>query len=226
MILHAARAFEIDGLGPQIVATFLEHKIVNRPSDLFLIKPDEIRDLDGFAELSSEKLVDEIQSRKTIELSRFILALGIRNVGEQTAIDLAEHFRTLAKLRHARVGDLAGIDGIGNVVAQSLVKFFGEEHNQDLIDAYEQAGVLVERAKTREGSTRLSGKTIVITGTLESLSREEAKERIRRSGGKISGSVSAKTDYVVAGESSGSKYEKAKKLGVAILSEKEFLEMM
>lgn len=222
-ILHAARAFEIDGIGPQTIATLLEQKLIQRPSDLFLLKPDDLLGLEGFADLSSKKLVEEIQSKKHIDLHRFILSLGIRNVGEQTAIDLATHFGTLEKLLSATKVDLEAIEGVGQVVAESILVFLGELHNQELIEAYLQAGVEIRSKKRPTTTSAIAGKTFVITGTLETLSRDDAKERLRHVGANVTGSVSSKTDYLVVGENPGSKLDEATKLGISILSEQEFL---
>ena len=182
--------------------------------------------LEGFAELSSKKLVDEIQSRKHISLSKFILALGIRNVGEQTAIDLAYHFGTLKKFLEADVVALQDVEGVGDVVAQSVIEYLAEKHHKDLIESYLENGVVVETMKAQKTSVAFAGKTFVLTGTLESMGRDEAKEKIRSLGGKASGSVSKNTDYVIAGTEAGSKLEDAKKLGIPVLSEKAFLDMM
>lgn len=226
-ILHAARAFRIDGIGPRTIATLLEKKIINRPSDLFLLKPDDLLSVEGFAELSSQKLVDEIQSHKEISLSSFLIALGIRNVGEQTALDLALEFGQLEKIITALVDRLSEVDGIGDVVAKSVVDFFVEPHNKDLIEAYKKAGVRVLDEKTRAlHSGSFAGKIIVVTGALQIFSRDEAKQKIREAGGKTSDSVSSKTDFVVVGAEAGSKLDDAKRLGVKTLSEKEFLDML
>jgi DNA ligase (NAD+) len=225
-ILHAARAFEIDGLGPAIIATLLEKKIINRPSDLFLLKLGDTKDLEGFGELSSNKLVDEIQSKKTISLSKFILSLGIRNVGEQTAIDLASAFNSLEKLMSANEASLESIEGVGQVVAESIYNYFQEEHGQKLIESYKQNGVIIESKKKSSVISRLAGKTFVLTGSLELMSRDAAKEIIRNRGGKVSGSISSKTDYLIAGEEAGSKLDKARKLKVEVLNEKAFIDMI
>ncbi len=225
-ILHAARAFGIDGLGPAIIATLLENKIINRPSDLFLLKPADMNGLEGFAEISSNKIVNEIQSKKKITLAKFIVSLGIRNVGEQTAIDISNILRTLEAVMSSTKEDLESIEGVGSVVAESIHEFFKEEHNQDLIQSYLQNGITVEPQKKMSGSSKLNGKTFVLTGSLEIMSRDDAKEKIRALGGSVSGSVSSKTDYVVAGTDPGSKYEKANKLGVKVLNEKAFLAMI
>lgn len=226
-ILHAARAFGIEGIGPQTIAALLERKIINRPSDLFLLKPDDLLSVEGFAELSSQKLVDEIQSHKEIPLSSFLIALGIRNVGEQTAIDLASEFGSIEKIISASVERLSEVGGIGDVVAKSVVGFFDEPHNKDLVEDYKKTGVQVFDEKTRAISRGpFVGKTVVVTGTLQVFSRDEAKQKIREAGGKVSSSVSSKTDFVVVGAEPGSKFDDAKRLGIRTLSEKEFLDMI
>ncbi len=224
-VLHAARAFEIDGIGPQTIATLLENGIISIPADLFILEPGEIEGLEGFAELSAKKLVEEIQAHKKITLARFILALGVRNVGEQTAVDLAVAFGSLQSLMDASLEGLTMVEGIGEIVAKSLLEFFAQEHHQQLVQAYLDNGVEIEAIKLKPPSV-LSGKAFVLTGTLENLSRDEAKELLREAGAKASGSVSKKTDYVVVGSSPGSKADKARELGVPVLSEQEFIDMM
>ncbi len=225
-ILHAARAFEIDGLGPQTIATLLESGLINTPADLFRLRPGDVLGLEGFADLSANKLVEQIQARKTISLSNFILALGIRNVGEQTAVDIANHFGTLEKVMRATLAELMEVEGIGDVVAKSVREFFDQDHNQKLVEDFLKNGVHVRVQQYKRNQTKATGKTFVVTGTLESLGRDEAKEAIRRAGGKVAGFVSKKTDFVVVGENPGSKFDDAKKLGVPLLSEKEFLAMI
>lgn len=225
-ILHAARAFGIEGLGPQTISTLLEKKIIQRPSDLFELAPADLTHLDGFAELSSRKLVEEIQQHKEINLANFLLALGIRNVGEQTAIDLANHFGSIDLLRQASLEKLQEVEGIGDVVATSVKEFFEEEHHRVLLDEYARVGIIIKSPPKKRIKNVFNGKTFVLTGTLSRLTREEAKERIRSAGGKVSGSVSKKTDFVVVGEEPGSKFDDAKRLGVRILSEEEFLAML
>ena len=225
-ILHAARAFEIDGLGPAIIDTLHEQKIINRPSDLFLLKPSDLIGLEGFAELSSKKLVEEIQSRHSITLAKFILALGIRNVGEQTALDLAKHFLTLQKFLDASSENLKDVEGVGEVVAVSVIDYLKEKHHQDLIESYLENGVDVTAMKKQKTSAAFVDKIFVLTGSLTSMSRDDAKEKIRALGGKASSSVSKNTDYVVAGADPGSKLDEARKHGVKVLSEEEFVDMM
>ncbi|OGL99971.1 hypothetical protein A2501_04465 [Candidatus Uhrbacteria bacterium RIFOXYC12_FULL_57_11] len=224
-VLHAARAFEIDGIGPSTIAALMEAGIIQLPPDLFGLVPDDLKTLDGFADRSANKLVIEIQSKKRIPLDRFITGLGIRNVGEETARDVAETFGTIDGIMDATVENLTRVENVGSVVAQSIVDFFWEEHNRNLVASYAKHGVVVEPAHKRV-TGQLAGKSFVLTGTLESLSRDEAKEAIRALGGDPSESVSKKTHYVVVGSDPGSKAEKARKLGVSILSESEFLTMI
>jgi DNA ligase (NAD+) len=221
--LYAARAFEIDGLGPQTVAALIEAKLIQRAPDLFLLKPEQLVGIEGFADLSSKKLVEQIQAKKKISLTRFIVALGIRNVGEETARDLAAHFGTIDKLMEATADELMAVPNIGEIVAESIGEFFKQKHNRELVEQYRANGVVIEKAEQVNGPQPLAGRTFVLTGSLETLSRDDAKEAIRKLGGDTAESVSKKTSYVVVGAEPGSKYEKAKQLGVAILSEKEFL---
>ncbi len=225
-ILYAARAFGIEGLGPQTIATLLERKIIQRPPDLFEISSPDLLGLEGFAEISSQKLVDEIQRHKEINLADFLMALGIRGVGEQTAIDIAGHFASIKSLRNASMEELRKVEGIGEVVAKSVKEFFDEEAHQSLLNDYQRVGIQIKNQPKDRIKNVLNGKNFVLTGTLLTLTREEAKDRVRNAGGRISGSVSAKTDYVVVGADPGSKFQEALRLGVVTLSEKEFLAML
>ena len=224
-VLHAARAFGIDGLGPQTVALLLEQNIIQRPPDLFRLTPDDLLSLEGFADVASHKLVEEIQRHKTINLPNFLVALGIRNVGEQTALDLANHFGSLEALQSATLETLREIDGIGDIVAKSVTEFFGQAHHRALLEDYRLVGIHVKDQSKRTQNV-FNGKTFVLTGTLTSFTREQAMERIRALGGQVSGSVSKKTDYLVVGVEPGSKYEDARGLGVRLLSETEFADML
>jgi DNA ligase (NAD+) len=224
-VLHAARAFGIDGLGPQTVSLLLEQKLVKSPPDLFALTAQGLLGLERFADVSSKKLVDEIQSKKRIALDRFIAGLGIPNVGEETAIDLAHHFGSIDRLMEATSGQLMAVPNIGEVVANSIFEFFAEKHHREMIETYKKNGVTIEHAKKREVGP-LAGMSFVLTGGLDSMTREEAKKKIRARGGDLSESVSKKTSYVIVGRDPGSKADKAKKLGVKTLSEKEFLAMI
>lgn len=224
-ILYAARAFGIDGIGPSTIASLIEIKLLKWAPDLFALKAEDLLELEGFAEISANKLVDEIQARKEIDFAHFIVALGIKNVGGQTAADLAEHFGSLEKLQKADLSELQKVDGIGKIVAESVADYLIDAHHQDLIEEYKKNGVKI-KPTARKTSNKLEGKTFVFTGGLETITRDDAKELVRKHGGKASGSVSKSTDYVVAGEEAGSKLDKAMALGVTVLSEKAFLAMI
>lgn len=223
-ILYAARAFEIDGLGEKIIERLITEGLLNTPPDIFRLQPGDLVGLEGFGDVSAKKLVEEIARRKTIDLDRFIVALGIRHVGSETAFALATSFGTLDHVVRATEEELRNVPDVGAVVAEAIVAFFSNPLTAKLLKDYEEAGVRVLEAKKIE--QQLAGKTFVITGTLATLGREEAKEAVRLAGGNVSGSVSKKTDYVVVGEAPGSKAEDAVKLGVPTLSEEAFLRMI
>ncbi|MBI4599079.1 NAD-dependent DNA ligase LigA [Candidatus Uhrbacteria bacterium] len=225
-ILYAARAFGIDGIGPQTIHLLLESGLVRSAPDLFCLTPDDLKDLERFADVSSRKLVEQIQSHKRIPFDRFILGLGIPNVGEETARDLAQAFGTLDRLRSASAENLTAVENIGEIVATSIVSFLREPRHVRLLEDYLATGVIIELPLAVQEDGRLSEIRFVLTGTLVSLTREEAKERLRALGAETTESVSKKTDYVVVGEDAGSKADKAKALRVPILSEKEFLAMI
>ncbi|MBU1131355.1 NAD-dependent DNA ligase LigA [Patescibacteria group bacterium] len=216
--------FNIEGLGPKIVEQLINEGLVTDAADLFKLTEGDLEPLERFAEKSAKNLVESIQSVKEIELAKFINALGIRHVGEETAIALAHQFGSLTKLESADLEELESIRDIGGVVAKSIYEYFRDRESQNFLKKLENVGVQVSSSKVQSG--KLSGKTFVLTGSLESLPRDEAKDKIRSLGGQISESVSQKTDYVVAGDEPGSKFDKAKKLGVKIISEKEFLKLI
>lgn len=224
-VLHAARAFGIDGIGPSTVGALLEAGLVKHPSNIFAIAEENLLSLEGFAETSARKLVEEIQRRRTITLDKFILSLGIRNVGAETAYDLAKHFKTIDELMNAGMDELTQIPQIGEVVAKSIVDHFKDPYHRETVADFLKHGVFVEPPKVA-ASQPFEGKTFVLTGSMEALSREDAEEKIKQLGGKASGSVSKKTSYVVAGAEAGSKLKKAQELGVPVLSEEEFLAML
>lgn len=224
-LLHAARAFGIDGIGPSTVALLLDNKVVQHAPDLFTMKVEDLMGLERFAEISSKKLVDEIQAKKSITLDRFLVGLNIRHVGEETGLLLARHFGTIDKLIEASAEELAAVQGVGEVVGKSVAEFLHDAANQRTIHDYQKNGVHILSAK-KATTGPLTGKTFVLTGTLSTLEREAAKEEIRTLGGDASETVSKKTFAVVVGENPGSKLEKAKKLGVKTLTEKEFLHII
>ena len=222
-------AFDIEGLGPKIIDQLVENGLVVDAADFFGLKEGDLVPLERFAEKSAKNLIEAIQSKKEITLPRFIYALGIRNVGEQTARDLAEHFGSLEKLAAASLEDLEKIKDIGPVAAESIYKWFHQKAHLDFLEKLKRAGVKIKKIKNLEKTKigrKLSGKIFVFTGALENLTRQQAKEKVRELGGKVSESVSKNTDYVVVGKDPGSKLEKAKKLGVRILRENEFLELI
>ncbi|MEK7497125.1 MAG: NAD-dependent DNA ligase LigA [Patescibacteria group bacterium] len=217
-------AFNIDGLGPQIIDQLMDEGKIHDAADLFIIKPVDLVGLERFAEVSSVKLVEAINKARTISLDKFIYALGIRHVGEQTARAVAEKFGSLANFMSVEFSEFQKISDVGPVVAQSLFEFVNNKKSQQLVERLLKNGVRVADAKKQAGG--LVGKTFVLTGTLLNLTRDEAKQKIIAAGGKVSESVSVKTDYVVAGVEAGSKLEKARKLGVKVLSEEELMRMI
>ncbi|MDP3794257.1 MAG: NAD-dependent DNA ligase LigA, partial [Candidatus Uhrbacteria bacterium] len=223
-LLHVVSrlAFDIRGLGDRIAEQLLQEGLVREPADLFKLKAGDLLALEGFAELSSQKLVDQIQAHRTVSLERFIYALGMRHVGEETARDLARVFGSIAEFRKATKERLVTVDGIGKVVTDSIIDFFQDVHERARLDHLLKE-VRVTSIIKRKAAEPLQGTTWVLTGTLSSLSREEAKQRIRALGGDINETVSKKTSFVVAGEAPGSKLDKAKELGVAILDEQDLL---
>lgn len=220
------RAFDIDGIGPKIIDQLMDVGLIGDAGDLFYIKKEDLLNLERFAEKSAQNSVEAIHAKKVISLDRFIYALGIEHVGEETAVVLAKQFRTFAALRKATEEDLQRISDVGPIVAKSIATWFTKPYHQKIIDKLIEAGVQIQEEKPQKGSTRLAGKAFVLTGTLESMSRDQAKERIRELGGDVSSSVSKNTDYVVAGDEPGSKYDTAQKLSVKILNEKEFLKLI
>ena len=226
---HFVKSFDIVGLGPKIIDRLIDEGLVSDPADLFKLEAGDILPLERFAEKSARNLIEAIQSKKKILLSRFIYALGIRNVGEETAQNLAECFGSINRIKDASREELQKITDIGPVVAKSVYDFFTEKRNLEFLEKLSRAGVRVispAPAKASAGKQKLKGKSFVLTGSLETMTRTEAKEKIRLFGGEISESVSEKTDYLVAGKEPGTKLGKAKKLGTKVIEEKEFLEMI
>ena len=230
-LLHFAgrRAMNIEGLGDKLVDQLVEGGLVRTPADLYKLGVAKLAALERMAEKSAANVWAGIEKSKDTTLARFIYALGIRNVGEVTARDLARHFGSLDALMDAGTGQLQEAPDVGPVVAESIAAFFREPHNREGVEQLRAAGVRwtegPPRAAAKEAGP-FAGKIVVLTGTLAAMSRDEAKERIEAAGGKVTGSVSKKTDFVVAGEEAGSKLDRAKELGVAVLDEKSFLEMI
>jgi len=232
------KAFDIRGLGIKVIDRFLDEGLIVDASDIFTLKEGDIEVLERFGKKSAENIIKEIKEKRKVKLSRFLYALGILHVGEETSLILSKIILKKIKNQKSKIKineilklfqsisleKLQEINDIGPKVAESIVEWFKDKHNVDLIKKLEENGVEIEGDKLV--LKKLEGKTFVLTGTMENLAREEVKEMIRKLGGNISGSVSKKTDYVVAGEEPGSKYEKAKELGVKIIGEKEFLKMI
>jgi DNA ligase (NAD+) len=223
----ARRAMDIEGLGDKLVDQLVEAGLVHTPADLYALMVEQLAGLERMGEKSARNLVDAIAASRQTTLARFIFALGIRNVGEATARDLAKYFGSLDALLVADVDALQAVPDVGPIVAESIAAFFGEAHNREVIDGLRRAGVhWPEGEPESDGSQVLAGKTLVLTGTLPTLKRDEAKARIEAAGGKVAGSVSKKTDYVVAGEEAGSKLEKALELGVPVIDEAALLSLL
>ncbi|MDT6961598.1 NAD-dependent DNA ligase LigA [Cupriavidus sp. SZY C1] len=228
-LIHFAqrRAMDIDGLGDKIVEQLVDMGIVRTPADLYKLGVAKLAALDRMADKSATNLVAAIDKSRSTTLNRFIFALGIRHVGEATAKDLAKHFGKLDNLLAADEAALLEVNDVGPVVAQSIAGFLAESHNVEVIEQLRAAGVhWPESEPTARAPLPLAGKTIVLTGTLPTLSREDAKEKLEAAGAKVAGSVSKKTDYVVAGAEAGSKLEKAQALGVPVLDEDGMLKLL
>jgi DNA ligase (NAD+) len=227
-IIHfvSRKAFDIDHLGEKIVEQLVEAGLIKDAADLFTLTVGDLEGLERFGEKSAANLVEAVSGAKKATLARFINALGISHVGEETAEDLAKHFGTLEKLRKADFGELQNIYGIGDKVARSIVEYFADKKNNEYVDKLLQNGVRIEKYISLASNGSLSGQTFVLTGSLSSMSREEAKEKIKALGGDISESVSKKTTAVIAGADPGSKLQKAESLGVKVLGEEEFLKML
>lgn len=216
-------AFDIDGLGEKILAQLMEEGLVETAVDIFKLKKDDLLGLERFAELSAQNLIDSIKEHSTVTLGRFIFALGIRHVGSKTAHDIATHFGSLEKFLGASSDNLHHIDGVGEVVADSVASWLKDRKNVTFVHDLVKAGVTVKNEKAKAGG-KFAGTTWVFTGTMDAMSREEAETKITQLGGNATSSVSKNTSYVVVGAEPGSKYDKARKLGVTILKEKQFLE--
>lgn len=227
LIHFASRtALDIRGLGDKIVEQLLQEGLAREPADLYELTPGDLEPLEGFGELSAKKLVAEIQAHREPTLERFLMGLGIRHVGAETASDLAQAFGSIEAFRAADHATLMQIDGIGEVVAEAIVEFLHDPQDKARLERLLQH-VTPQKTVVRDRSNLpLSGTTWVLTGSLASIGREEAKERIRAAGGEVSESVSKKTSFLVVGAEPGSKYEKAKKLGVTILEEEAFLKRL
>jgi len=229
-LLHFAsrRAMDIEGLGDKLVDQLVDAGIVRTPADLYKLGIAKLAALERMAEKSAANVNQAIEKSKDTTLGRFIYALGIRNVGEVTAKDLARHFGGIDALMDAGVEQLQEAPDVGPVVAESIAGFFRERHNREVIEQLRAAGVRWKEGAPARAATSgpFAGKIVVLTGTLAAMTRDEAKERIEAAGGRITGSVSKKTDFVVAGTEAGSKLDKANELGVKVLDEEQFLKLI
>ena len=228
-LLHFAsrRAMDVEGLGDRLVDQLVDQSIVHTPADLYRLGLLALANLDRMAEKSAQNVIDAVAKSKSTTLARFIYSLGIRNVGEATAKDLARAFGSLDALMAADEAALQSVPDVGPIVAESIAKFFAEPHNIEVIEQLRAVGVhWTETEASRESVGVLAGKTLVLTGTLPTLSRDAATELVEAAGGKVAGSVSKKTHYVVAGTEAGSKLDKAQQLGITILDEAGLLALL
>ncbi len=227
-LLHYASrgALDIDGLGEAIVDELISYKWVTDVSDLYYLKKEQLLQLPHFADKAAENLLEAINASKGRPLAKLLYGLGIRHVGSHMAGVLAKHFSSIERLKSASFDDLVAINEVGPKIAESVVLFFKQRRNLKVLDKLRKAGVKMEEAAKVRVSQKLAGTTFVLTGTLVSFTREEAKEMIEAQGGRVSSSVSSKTNFLVVGEEPGSKYEKAKALGIKILSEEEFKKLV
>jgi len=221
-ILHFASrgVMNIDGMGESLVTQLTERGLVKNVADIYKLTKADLLSLERFADKSAQNILDEIENSKNLPLERVIYGLGIRMVGERTAQFLAEHFGSMEAIANASAEELQNVGEVGPKIAESIAEFFANPANRELVKRLEKAGLKFTGEK-KERSTKLAGKTFVLTGTLAKFTRDEAKKMIEDAGGKVTGSVSKKTDYVVAGTDAGSKLDKAKELGVPVIDEKE-----
>jgi DNA ligase (NAD+) len=220
------RAMDVEGLGDKLVEQLIDCDLISSPADLYTLKLEQLSGLDRMAEKSAQNLLDALEKSKKTTLGRFLYALGIREVGEATAKNLANYFGDLKPLYFSTVESLQEVQDVGPVVAKHIVAFFAEDHNHAVIDKLLKNGVHWNVIEKSQSELVLAGKTFVLTGSLDSMSRDQAKDKLESLGAKVAGSVSAKTSYVVTGADAGSKLKKAKELGVPILEENEFLDFL
>jgi len=224
------KVFDIEGLGPKVIDILLEENLVNTFDDIFSLEEGDLLVLPRFAKKSVDNLLQAIEEARKIDLARFIMSLSIDQVGEETAIDMANTFGSFEKFKKADFEDLDKIDGVGSVVAQAVVDWFKNKENKKMLERLLKEIKIINPSKKLGGATpkfgKLKNKVFVLTGSLKTMSRDEAKTKIRDLGGSISSSVSANTDFVITGEKSGSKLKKAKELGIKVLDENEFLKML
>ena len=218
-------AMDIEGLGPSIIELLVEEGLIKSPIDIYKLKKEDLLSLERFADKSAENLINSIEDSKDNEFYRFIFGLGIRHIGAKASKLICDNFKNIENIMNASLEDIARIDGIGEVLAQSIIDFFSKKENAELIDAFKDIGIKMI-AEDNAVDNRFEGMTFVLTGTLDGMTRDEASEMIEKRGGKTSSSVSKKTTYVLAGEAAGSKLTKAQSLGVKVINLNEFLEML
>ncbi len=226
-LIHFAsrNAMNIEGMGEAVVVQLADKKLIRDVADIYYLTMEDLLTLDGFKQKSAQNLMDAIENSKKNNLDKLVFAFGIRNVGEKAASLLCEEFKTIENLINADVTDIIKIDGFGDIVAQSVVDYFRSENVLEIVRRLQEKGVNMVYTSTVESDV-LKGKTIVVTGTLPSLSRDEAEKLITDNGGKAASSVSKKTSFVLAGEKAGSKLEKANRLGIPVISQEQFLKMI
>lgn len=219
------KAFDIEGLGPKVVDKLVNENLISGAEDVFTLQEEDLLPLEKFAEKSARNLIESIQKSKKIRLDRFILALGVRHVGEETAADLADYFGSIDELQKAGMEDLEAVADIGPKTAASIYDWFRQKQNQKFIEKLIETGIEIMPVE-RPAAEKLKGKTFIFTGQLESITRSQAERKVRLLGGRSSSSVSRQADYVVVGREPGSKLDKAKRLGVRVIGEKEFLNLL
>ncbi|MBI5529882.1 MAG: NAD-dependent DNA ligase LigA [Candidatus Doudnabacteria bacterium] len=223
---HFVSVLEIYEIGPKILDRFQEEGLISDAADIFSLEVEDIKDLERFGEKSADNIIDSINQHRSVSLPKFIYSLGILHVGEQTAEDLAKAFGSLEKIKSASLEEITAIENIGPIVSKSVYEYFKDKDNLKFVEKLFKNGVSVPPYKLQTTNYKLANKTFVITGSLETMSRDEARQRIRELGGKTTESVSKQTSFVVVGSEPGSKYEKAKKLNIKILNENEFLDII
>ena len=219
-------AMDIEGLGPQIIEKLLENKLIQSSADLYFLQKEQLSALDKMGEKSAENLLAAIEASKHNDLSRLLFAMGIRHIGGGASRLIARRVRNIETLFTITAEELAEIDDVGGIMAQSVVDFFADPHTRIFVNKLKAAGVNMDCQEEEVAGGVLEGKTLVVTGTLETMGRKEVQELIEQHGGKAAGSVSKKTDFVVAGDAAGSKLKKAQELGIPVLTEAEFLDML